>query len=206
MGTFKDLVTATPLMERTALVAVDGVDGSGKTTFAERLAEAYAAEGRSAHIVHEDDFLNPRAVRYRLGRNSPEGFFLHTYQLPALREKVLDPVHRGSRIITAQHFDHTTDSPVQTDPIAIESGEVVILEGMFLHQDELVEYWDFSIFLDVPFAVSVGRMAQRDGTSPDPDDASNHRYVEGQRIYLSHCRPRDRATVVINHSGTWPDP
>ena len=29
---------------------------------------------------------------------------------------------------------------------------------------------------------------------------TNRRYVEGQRIYLRECRPRDRATVVIDNT------
>ncbi|WP_150461196.1 nucleoside/nucleotide kinase family protein [Nesterenkonia ebinurensis] len=202
----EDLVAATPRWERATLVAVDGVDGSGKTSFAARLSEAYEGEGQRAHLVHEDDFLNPRAVRYRLGRDSPAGFFLDSYDLPALRQKVLDPLRRGGRSIVAQHFDHTTDSPIHTDPTGIEPGDVVIVEGMFLHRDELTEYWDFSVFLDVPFTISVGRMAQRDGTSPDPEDVSNHRYIEGQKIYLSRCRPQDRATTVVDNSGSRTDP
>jgi uridine kinase len=76
------------------LVGIDGVDGSGKTVFAARLADAYLRAGRTAIVVHEDDFLNPRAVRYALGRESPEGFFLHSYDLTALRANVLDPLAR----------------------------------------------------------------------------------------------------------------
>lgn len=71
-----ELVAATPLLNRPVLVAVDGVDGSGKTTFAGHLEDGYRARGRAVHVVHMDDFLNPRAVRYQRGRVSPEGYFL----------------------------------------------------------------------------------------------------------------------------------
>jgi uridine kinase len=56
-------------------VAVDGPDGSGKTTFAEELAAAVRALGRPVVRVSLDDFHNVRAVRYRLGRDSPQGFW-----------------------------------------------------------------------------------------------------------------------------------
>jgi uridine kinase len=69
---------------------------------------------------------------------------------------------------------------------------VVIVEGRFRHRDELADVWDMSVFLDVRFAVSVARMAERDGTSPNPDDPSVPRYVEGQRIYLTACEPSRR--------------
>lgn len=63
MPDIASLAATTPVLERPTLVAVDGVDGSGKTTFAEGLATAYTDRGRAVHVVHMDDFLNPRSVR-----------------------------------------------------------------------------------------------------------------------------------------------
>ena len=75
---------------------------------------------------------------------------------------------------------------------------VVIVEGMFLHRDELADRWDWSVFLDVPFTETARRMAERDGGHPDPEHPSMRRYVEGQRIYFAACRSRERATVVMD--------
>lgn len=80
------------MLKRPALVAVDGVDGSGKTTFAGRLVVRYQELGRTAHVVHLDDFLNRREIRYRLGRDSPEGFFRDTYDIPTFMTKVIVPL------------------------------------------------------------------------------------------------------------------
>ena len=196
MDAFAAVVARTPSPGRPVLVAVDGVDGSGKTTFAAGLAQAYAGVGRPPLVVHEDDFLNPRAVRYRLGRDSPEGYFRDTYDLKALTEQVLDA---GTRIVPAV-FDHRTDTPVDAEPIEVPVDGVVIVEGMFLHREELVRRWDLSVFLDVPFIETARRMAERDGSNPDPAHPSMRRYVEGQRIYLATCRPHDRATLVIDNT------
>ena len=76
----------------------------------------------------------------------------------------------------------------------------MVIDGIFLHRDELVEAWDYSVFLDVPFEVPVARMAARDGSSPGPANPSVARYVDGQRMYLRACRPWERATVVIDNS------
>lgn len=197
MDAFATIVARTPAPPgRTVLIAVDGVDGSGKTTFAARLAVEYQRTGRPALLVHEDNFLNPRRVRYRLGRDSPDGFFRDTYDLAALTANVLDPLGRGGRRITPAVFDHRADAPVDAEPVDVPADGVVIVEGMFLHRDELAGRWDLSVFLDVPFAETARRMAVRDGSDPDPEHPSLHRYVEGQRIYLSR-RPHERATLVI---------
>jgi uridine kinase len=184
-----------------ALVAVDGVDGSGKTLFAGQLAIAYERAGRTAFVVHEDDFLNPRSIRYRLGRDSPQGFFLDTYDLAALSAKVLDASTLGGGLtITPAVFDHRADAAIDADPVQVPPGGVLIVEGMFLHRDELVGRWDLSVFLDVPFTETVRRLAERDGSNADPEHPSMRRYVEGQRIYLSRCRPRERATLVVDNT------
>lgn len=193
-------------LRRPAVIAVDGVDGSGKTTFATRLAAAIEGAGRPAVIVHEDDFLAPREVRYRLGRESPEGYFRDSYDLVAFTERVLDPLRPGGdRRIQRRMFDHRTDSPIQAPIEEVPVNAVVIVEGMFLHRDELVNRWDWSVFLDVPFIETVRRMAHRDGSHPDPEHPTMRRYVEGQRFYLATCHPRERATVALDNSSSVPD-
>ena len=194
------LVHSTPLLDHPTLMAVDGVDGSGKTTFAAKLADRYAQQGRVAHVVHMDDFLNPRAIRYRLGRDSAEGFFQDTYDLATFAANVIELLRRpGGPSMVCRAFDYRADRPIVEDPIQVSTDAVVIVEGMFLHRDELLGTWDMSVFLDVPFAISVRRLAERDGTSPNPDDPSVRRYVEGQRIYLSACTPHQRATHVVTN-------
>lgn len=126
-------------------------------------------------------------------KDSPEGFFADSYDLAALARDVLDPLAAGSdRRIRRRAFDHRTDSPVDMPPELVPDHGVVIVEGLFLHRDELAGRWDWSVFLDVPFTESVRRLAERDGSHPDPEHPSMRRYVEGQRIYLASCRPHDR--------------
>ena len=80
-----------------------------------------------------------------------------------------------------------------------------MLDGLFLHRQELRDYWDLSIYLDVPFAVSAARMAVRDGTNPDPEHPSMARYVGGQRLYLAECNPAGLADFVIDNAD-WDQP
>ncbi len=77
---------------------------------------------------------------------------------------------------------------------------MLLIDGLFLHRAELRDYWDLSIWLEVPFTVTAARMARRDGTSPDPDDPSMARYVAGQRLYLAECTPAHGANVVLDNT------
>jgi uridine kinase len=182
-------------------VGVDGVDGSGKTTFADSLAEVLRARGRNVVRILEDDFLNPRAVRHRRGRDSPEGFLADSYDLERLRADVLDPfAPDGSGRYRERSLDLAADAPLDPPWNDARPGSVLVLDGMFLHRDELIGVWDVSVLLDVPFAETCRRMSLRDGSHPDPEHPSMRRYVEGQRLYLGRCTPLERATVVVDNS------
>jgi uridine kinase len=182
-------------------VAVDGVDGVGKTTFARELAAALRARGRPVVHVSADGFHHVRAVRHRRGPASPEGFWLDSYDYPALIAAVLAPFGPGGdrRYRSAVH-DVDTDEVLDPPWVQAPADAVLVVDGLFLHRDELAGQWDFSIFLTAPFAVTVGRMAQRDGSHPDPGHPSLARYVQGQRLYFAACRPWERADLVIDNS------
>ena len=50
-------------------VAIDGVDGSGKTTLADEIVAPISTMGRQVIRASADNFLKPRADRYRRGEN-----------------------------------------------------------------------------------------------------------------------------------------
>ncbi|WP_418001827.1 uridine kinase [Mycobacterium sp. PDNC021] len=182
-------------------VAIDGPDGAGKTYFADELADLLRAQQRPVVRVSLDDFHNTRAVRYRLGRDSPEGFWLDSYNYRRFHSYVVAPFSPGGsrKYRTAAH-DLTTDAVLNPAPRTAAPGTVLIVDGIFLHRNELGAIWDFSVFLDVPFVETARRMASRDGTNPDPDHPSMRRYVEAQRRYFQECSPQQRATVLIDNT------
>ncbi len=187
--------------DRRIRVAIDGVDGAGKTMLADALAPLVAAKGRDVIRASVDDFHNPRTVRYARGRYSPDGFFLDSYDYAAFRRLLLDPLGRdGSGHYVAKHFDHRTDRPVAAQPQQAVPNAALIVDGIFLHRTELRACWDLSVFLYVDFPVSMARNAAREGTpdAADPQTPSYQRYVGGQQRYLAECAPQEKADVVID--------
>ncbi len=173
--------------DRRVLVAIDGVDGAGKTTFADRLAPRL---DRPVVRASEDDFLNPAAIRHRRGRGSPEGFFRDTYDLALLGLLLLDPFAAG-RPFRRRAFDVLADAPVVSVDEHAPAGALLLLDGMFLHRDELLGRWDLSILLDVPPEVAAERLLAREGKPTRP------RYVLGQRRYFAAGDPSSRASLVL---------
>nr|WP_246363138.1 uridine kinase [Deinococcus budaensis] len=167
------------------------------------MAGVLRERGRTVIRASVDGFHAPREVRYRRGRTSPEGFYRDSYDLAGLRSALLDPLGPGgSGRYRTSIFDHTTDSPVHPPEEVAPPGSVLIFDGLFLHRPELRDVWDDSVFLHVPFGVSVPRGAARGPGygSPDPHAASNRRYVEGHRLYFREADPSGRAGVVVDNT------
>lgn len=106
----------------------------------------------------------PSSGRTRLA----QGYFLHNYDLDAFRKSVLEPLRaRGSRTIIRRFLTTVGTPPCPTHRSRRPTTPWSPVEGMFLHRDELAASWDVSVFLLVPFAVPVRRLAERDGSNPD---------------------------------------
>jgi uridine kinase len=192
------LVLVSP--DRTIRVAVDGVDGAGKTTFADELGSLVSALGRPVIRASVDGFHNPKAVRYQQGRHSPKGFFENSYNYAALKKYLLDPLSPGGcQRYRRAFFDHIADDTAPIVEVEALPCSVLLIDGIFMHRPELLGCWDVTIFLRTEFTVSAARRASRDGSSPDPAAPSNRRYIEGQRFYLEECRPEAKATIVIDY-------
>lgn len=189
--------------DRIIRIAIDGVDGAGKTTLADALAPVVAARGRPTIRASVDDFHHPRAVRYARGRYSPEGHYLDSYDYAAFSQLLLDPLGPdGSGRYLARCFDLDNDEPFDVRWQQAPPTAVLIVDGIFLHRPELRPCWDLSIFLQVDFDVSVPRGALRCPArdSADPAAPLNQRYVGGQKLYSKQCAPQQQADIVIDYN------
>jgi uridine kinase len=179
-------------------VAIDGVDGAGKTMLADEVAELM--DGRRPVVrASVDGFHRPRAARYTRGRDSPEGYYLDSYDYAALFSVLLDPFAIGEPVCTAV-WDHVADAPVPRRWHRVGADAILIIDGIFLHRPELRDAWAASVFCRVTLDTAYARMAERDGASADPADPANRRYVEGQRLYIAACDPEAHATYVVDNT------
>jgi uridine kinase len=189
---------ATRTRLRRALVAVDGGDGSGKTTFAEHLAAALRGADRATLVIHVDDFMHVRHVRHQRGRTSPVGYLEDSYDYASLTERVLEPLSRtGTGAYRAACVDRLRDVPITPPVEHADPTAITIVEGLFLHRDELAHWWDFSIFLDTPIDEALARKSKRDNIALASSTPLAQRYSQGQRAYRARYHPKDRATWVL---------
>lgn len=183
---------------RPLLIAVDGADGAGKTTFADRLAEALA--DRTVVRASIDDFHHPRAHRHALGRDA-RTVWERSFDYRALRRELLDPWRTGPGTPYRRRWhDLVTDELVDDPAELVPEAGLLLVDGVFAQRQELAGLWDLVVWLDAPPDVRVARMAARDGTPDDVDHPDQRRYLDAQATYAERCRPRENADVVVDNT------
>jgi uridine kinase len=193
-----------PQLPHPTRVAIDGVDGVGKTTLADELVAHVSRTGRKVIRASIDGFHNPRQQRYLRGPNSAEGYCLDSFNYEALKRELLLPLGPGGngRYCRAV-FDYRVDAEADLERHSAAANAVLLFDGVFLLRPELESHWDLSIWVDAPFELTVERAIQRDSHAEEPERLRcmyAQRYVPGQRIYLERCRPTEKAHIVVHNA------
>jgi len=186
---------------RVRRVAIDGVDGAGKTHFADVLGKELTARGATVIRSSADSFLNPPRTRHRRGRDSAEGYYRDSFDYGRMCRLLLDPLSPGGNgEYVRAVYDVRREREVRVLPELAPDDAILVVDGIFTHRDELIRYWDYSVWLEVPFDVSIPRGAQRGHGDPNPASPKNRRYIEGQRLYMAECHPQTRASVAVDNT------
>jgi uridine kinase len=185
-------------------VAIDGIDASGKTHLAKELAALLAAQGREVITASLDGFHHPRQIRYRLGSLSPEGYYNDSFEYESLLSELLLPLGPGgNRRCRTRIHDIQTESPVQERYMQVPADAILLVDGIFLLRPELIDIWDFRIFVNIDFDTSLQRAMQRDlrllGSVESVRQRYLERYIPAQRQYLERVNPQTLANVVVDN-------
>lgn len=183
------------------IVAVDGIEGSGTTAFADGLAETFREAGYDTFRASINDFHHARERRRRLGEDSPKGFYEDSYDYRTFRRVLIDPFKMGgSAGFQLAAFDLRRDDTRESRWLTSGKDAVLIVDGVFLNREELRGIWNYSIYLETPWSTAFERLAAQFGVDPDPDAPSNARYRQGQELYLAEAFPRGVADAVVDNT------
>ena len=203
LGAIADRIEALP-QDHPRRVAIDGVTGTGKTTFAIELAAELDRRGVPVIQVTMDGFHQPRAIRYRQGRGSAAGYYEDAYDFESVRRLLLDPLGpEGDRRYRTAVIDLASDRPVKDAPAEAPSTAVLVVDGSFLQKPNLRSCWDHVVYLHASFEAAESRGVRRDAELLGGTDAAikafRTRYHAAQRRYLAECDPAALADSVIDH-------
>ncbi len=181
------------------IVGMDGLGGAGKSTCSVPLARALERAGKTVTLLHIDDFIHPRAVRYREDVPAWRCYYDLQWNYAALLA-VLEPLRQAGNFHGTVSLYEKEKDTYRTQPLDIPADSVVIVEGVFLQRPELSGVFDYVIYLDVPQDVRLQRVLLRDGYIGDRDaitEKYEQRYFPAERFYVEHCHPAECADFVL---------
>ena len=167
-----DLLCAIPRRRRTALVAVDGFGGSGKSHFAARLAGARP----DVTVVHTDDFASWEAG----------------LDWERLMHQVIDPL-LADRPGRYQRYDWIEARLAEWHEVL--PGGVVVIEGVSSLRLSVAHIYDLAVWVQTPRDVCLRRGLERDGESALP---LWEKWMDEEDSYVERERPDERADVVVD--------
>jgi len=182
-------------------IAVDGPPAAGKTTLADELAVVLRAQGRVVIRATIDDFLFPRAQRYRRGAYSAESCYFDTHDNAALTRVLLDPLGpSGDRRFQPAVYDRRTDTALSPPVTTAPEDAVLLFDGVFLMRPELIDRWELRILVSTAFAETVDRAMLRGQevlSAAEVERRWRDRYIPAQQLYFAAVRPTDHADIVV---------
>ncbi len=184
----------------TLVVGIDGLGGAGKSTVSQEISKLLETDGCNVAILHIDDFIQPRAVRYNDEHPEWECYYVLQWRYDYLLREILTPIRSGMAFDgDIELYDKDNDTYCLT-PTSIPVGSIVIIEGVFLQRKELSGIFDYMIYIDIPESTRLERVLERDGYIGDREQIKakyDNRYFPAERHYITSCAPRENADYVI---------
>jgi len=188
--------------ERALLVAITGIDGSGKGYATERIAAALrTTAGLHVEAIHVDGWLRLPHERFD-ALHSAQHFYEHAIRFDDLFARLVFPLRDQRSVrLTADRAEETAGA-FSPHLYAFDGVDVILLEGIFLLKRAFQDYYDQSYWIECSFETALERAIARaqEGLSPaDTVRAYRMTYFPAQRIHLQRDRPKAAATLVVNN-------
>ena len=184
---------------RAALVAVSGIDASGKGYVSERLAARLEDVGQRVALTGADGWLNLPAKRFD-SANAAEHFYLHAFRFDEMFERMILPLRDSRSIRVEADFTEETATAYRRHVYAWQDVGVVLLEGIYLLRPEFRPRYDVAIWIDCTFETAIERAVARgqEGLSPEETvRAFRTIYLPAQEIHFARDHPQAAADIVI---------
>ncbi len=187
---------------RALLVAIDGLGGSGKSTFAALLHSMLRGAGMTAVTTVEADgfVMNLREEDWRPIPSLPGKSAPYRIDRDRLRRELLEPLRSGR----SAHFLRRDWWDAERAEVRTVPGRgIVLVEGTYTLHGRLRDFYDERIFLECPKELALERALARDiphGDDPVGELAWREIHGPAESAYIREQNPRAAAHVVVDSS------
>ncbi|AFZ58781.1 uridine kinase [Anabaena cylindrica FACHB-243] len=184
-------------IDRGFLVAVSGIDGSGKGYITEKLITALNYQNIHAISINLDAWHKLPTERFN-SENPAQHFYDNAFHFDDLFQKLILPLKNQRMINLTTVLTGIAGIP-QTYNYQFENVDVIVLEGIFLLKRSLQYFYDFKIWIDCSFETALERAIQRNQEDISPEQIIEDYqkiYFPAQKTHLAIDNPKSSADII----------
>jgi uridine kinase len=186
---------------RSVLVAISGIDGSGKGYVTARISEALRARDLRVAAINVDGWLTLPHVRFN-DANPAEHFYRHAIRFDELFTQLVLPLRDCRSLRVEADYAEETAAEYRRHLYDFADVEIIVLEGIYLLKRELHGHYDLSFWIECSFETALERALARrqEGLSIEATvEAYRTLYFPAQELHFAHDDPRTAATAIVNN-------
>jgi uridine kinase len=183
------------------LIAISGIDSSGKGYAAGRLAQRLPSLGARVALIGIDGWLNLPQVRFSATEKARH-FYRNAIRFDAMFSQLVDPLVRAGSVDCQADFAQETAQQYRKQRYVFSDVDTVLLEGIFLLRRDLRERYDLKVWVECSFETALRRAIARgqEGLTEAETIASYQTiYFPAQKIHFTEDDPQASADVVFEN-------
>ena len=186
---------------RSVLVAISGIDGSGKGYVTAQILDSLKTKGLNAVVINGDGWLNLPDRRFN-SHKPAEHFYLNAFRFQEMFTQLVLPLRDQRSISIEVDFVEETANDYRKHLYDFKDVDVILLEAIYLLQPDFISYYNLAIWIDCSFETALERALARGQEGLTPQEtvkAYQTIYFPAQEIHFHKDNPRSLATVIINN-------
>lgn len=190
-------------MDKALLLAISGIDGSGKGYITGQMAGLLALKNLNIATINIDGWLNLPNQRFSLTQPAQQ-FYHHAIRFDELFAQLVLPLRDRRSIHLQADCAEETASEYHKHIYQFEDVDVILLEGIYLLKQQFKSIYDLSFWIECRFETALERAISRsqEGLSPAETVAAYQSiYFPAQRIHFKRDQPQQAATAIIYNDG-----
>jgi uridine kinase len=187
--------------ERATLIAISGIDASGKGHLARELAQGLRERAYRVALVGVDGWLRLPQERFN-AVDTARHFYSRAIRFEEMFQHLILPLRERRSIEVQVDFTQETASSYRKEWYRFVDVDVILLEGIFLLKKDYRHQYDLSIWIECSFETALQRAVARAQEGLPPAEtvrAYESIYFPAQRLHFQLDAPMRAANMVLHN-------
>ena len=189
-------------MQRSLLIGISGIDGSGKGFIANKIKNSLQNKGYKVALIGLDVWHNTQDIRFSK-INPAQHFYDHAFRWQQVFNSLIIPLKKQKSILlNAELLDLKTDN-LYPYTYNFKDIDIILFEGIFILQELFLKEYDFKIWIDCSFEIALERALARGQEGLPQEQVINDYqtiYFAAQKIHFQNDNPQAVASLIVDNN------